>query len=120
MSGKPGDKANLVLETTGIRELVFSLEVSLQQCPPGFSYKPEERICACSVTTNKRFMIHSCDSSQFEAKFIQVYWIGYDSKELVNKEFGEEKFLLYAICPIGQCLNVNIKGSNPHVLELPN
>lgn len=109
-SGKPGDKANLTLETIDVRAIAFRLQIQIQQCPPGYVHDEGKKVCECSVVTNKEFLgIRKCHDENFQAKLTQGYWMGYYSrKDLIkNHTFGSEMFLLHATCPLGQCLNVN-------------
>lgn len=106
--GKPGDKADITLKTSDVRAIAIRVHVELQQCPPGYFYDEGTKVCVCSVFTNKEFLgIRECNDKNFTAKLTQGYWIGYFSRKDLTKNYGSEMFLLYAICPLGQCLNVN-------------
>ena len=104
--GLPGDKAILSLESTpdSKRELVFKMQVNIQECPPGFIHNETKLMCECSSQTENRFAgIRDCDNQNFSAKLIPGYYVAYDKDELNDREFGEAKYLLHGYCPRGQC-----------------
>lgn len=118
--GKPGDRAEIKLETVSVRTTVLKLSIKLEECPPGYIHNNEKETCECSIFTNKHlFGIPRCDDVDFQAKLRQGYWLGYFMKSLPkNSMFGSERFLLHATCPLGQCLNVN--SSEKQTRLLPN
>ena len=119
--GKHGDRANIVLETTGIREIVFKLQVNIQQCPPGYVHNHEEDNgqCVCSASTEGKFAgIQFCDDKNFRAMLFRGYWMGYD-RESKNSRFGKEENLLFSYCPRGQCkLKLNKTYSLPNTTSI--
>ena len=99
--GKPGDVADIVLESVHIRKILFKFRVKLQQCPPGFVFVDgNDGKCVCSF--GKFLGIQSCDEEEFQAFLHSKYWVGYD---INNSTFGREENLLQAICPSDHCLS---------------
>ena len=120
--GKPGDASPITFETNDIRAIVFSLNVVIQECSPGYIHEREKMVCECSATTNYRFPgIYRCDETTFQALLNSGYWIGYiwNSKENKNFEFGVERYLFYADCSLGQCSSEAVSlPSNTSITEL--
>lgn len=115
--GQPGHEATLKLETLDVRTIVCILKIKLQECPPGYIYSKEKKVCECSVFTNKQFFgVGRCDDDKFQAKLRQGFWIGYSRKSLPMSRFGLERLLLHATCPLGHCLNVNSKDEQTRLL----
>ena len=115
--GNPGDEAVLTLESTpdSRRELVFKMQVNIQECPPGFVHSETRLICECSSETDNQFAgIRDCDYQDFYAKLIPGYWVGYDKAKLQKRRFGQAKYLLQGYCPRGQC-----SGESSRVQTLP-
>lgn len=86
-------KPMLYFETVHIRRVIFSLEVIIEPCPPGFVHNSENREarkCECSAYTNHSFSgIRSCDDEMFQAKLLINYWVGYFQNN-ITEEFGSE------------------------------
>ena len=131
--GNPGDRANLTIETTYIREVAFTIEVYLQQCPPGFYMKEFQSVdgfirkyCSCSAThTDKVYEgIKECSTEDFTAKLTIGYWIGYkiNHNNDMNGDYGKEENLISGYCPHGFCSNNGITSytlpNNANVLDL--
>ena len=103
--GKHDDKADVVLEAVYIRRVMFTLEVMIEPCPPGFVHNNATRKCECSTY----YGIASCDDETFQTKILTNYWVGYSQ---ITNGFGSEKDLLIAICPYDQCRS-DTKTLNP-------
>ena len=115
--GNLGDEATLTLESTldSRRELIFKMQVNIQECPPGFVHSETRLICECSSQTDNQFAgIRDCDYQNFSAKLIPGYWVGYDKSELKDRKFIQTKYLLWGYCPRGQC-----SGESSRVQTLP-
>ena len=119
--GKYGDSAKITFRTIHIREVVFTMVVRIQQCPPGYVHNHEKNKgqCICSATTKgKSSWLQSCNDNNFSAMLYQGYWMGYD-REPKNNGFGKEENLLLASCPRGQCKqNVNKTYSLPKTTSI--
>ena len=75
------------------------MQVSIQECPPGFVYNPSKRRCVCLQNSN---LIHSCSEEDFHAVISPGYWIGY-CDDGGNSTFGKAANLLHALCPRERC-----------------
>lgn len=116
--GRPGSRADIILQSTGTRMLVLTFQVHMQQCPPGLFYDESKGKCVCSFETDRRFSaIQSCDNEAFRAKLNPSYWVGYATSE---SGLGKESNFLRCICPFGHCLNENLlKGYETELHILP-
>lgn len=115
--GRPGDKANITLETVE-RTIMFRLPIQLQECPPGYIHNQEKGICECSVYTNRQFLgIRTCDEKKFQALLTQGTWMGYSlSNNNTTCQFGLDRYLLHSTCPLGQCINKDSKQNQSRLL----
>ena len=101
--GNPNDAGQLVLSEIGFGGVSLSLEVHIQQCPPGYILSNERCFdfdlpkCICAINSNFSYCgLHRCNDTLFQAYIYHGYWVGYDSNET---EYG----LLTAYCPAGFC-----------------
>ena len=68
--GDPGEKAHVLLGTTGFREITISFEIKMEQCPPGYVTHLNAKLkgieCVCSANTpNKIYMgIEHCNQKR--------------------------------------------------------
>lgn len=100
LKGKPGTHGNVTITKTPPRELSLSIEVILDECPPFFYYKSDDKICACAVQSSSRYKnIHLCDKSMFKSQILHGYWVGYE-----NNDTSAENFR-YGICPPTFCFD---------------
>lgn len=129
--GEPGSKADVILESAGMRKLMIKFLVEIQECPPGFFYVKEKYKCICSFDTERKFSaIQFCDNEAFEAKLDPSFWVGYDHMNESEAEFGKEKDFVFCICPFGHCLNEHLENdyetqlhilpSNTSITEIDN
>ena len=101
IGGKPNSTGNLTITKVGIREVSFTINVTLDECPPFFIYNEERKICECAVTTKAAFQnIHLChdSSSIFTSYVLHGYWVGYIGG------FKSDSFR-YGYCPLMYCFN---------------
>ena len=97
--GNPGDKGSIVLTRRNSREISLSLEVQVQQCPPGYIHDNDGHKCICSINSEFSYKgIYRCNSRKFCARINHGYWIGY-----VNNE--TESGLFTGYCPFRFCFS---------------
>lgn len=90
LTGNPHKRANLTLQTVSTREIYTTLEVQLEQCPPGFDLEMEK--CYCKV--HKYFgLIDYCDNDNYRTYLTPGLWAG-----LVN-----ENEIATSVCPYSFC-----------------
>ena len=112
--GEPGSTVGLSMVTVNNLPLSISVNIKLDDCPPGFYLSTEtnsnKRVCKCSVNVEGQeyFGIKYCDSRNMVANLRPAYYAGYvviDGKET----------LLTAGCPEGYCYS----HRNNSYLKLP-
>ena len=99
LHGRPNDSGTIHLSTVGVRYKAISVNVILDECPPGF-YPHSNKTCICSAHCPSYHHpgIERCDNQQFRAYVKHGYWIGYLTNDSSN--------LSSAICPAGFCSNI--------------
>ena len=114
--GNPGSRATLQLATTGFREISLSVQIEMQQCPPGYIMKYTDKgiDCVCSANTaTKYFGIQRCDTIKKIVFIGRGYWARY------NDDFNvSENTLESGNCPYTYCHTDNKSLSTDY--ELPN
>ena len=101
--GGPGEKARVLLGTTGFREITISFEIKMEQCPPGYVTQLNAKLkgmeCVCSANTpNKTYVgIERCNEKELKAYMRYGYWFGYDGL------LETEETLKSGYCPRGFC-----------------
>jgi predicted outer membrane repeat protein len=99
--GNPGDHVELmVFHKAGLQERELKFKVSLQNCPPGYVIDQKSNdipynTCYCSYGI---YVGMSCNYSNFQAKLLRGYWVGYDRGDRIS-----ENSLITGYCPEGYC-----------------
>ena len=88
--GKPGERANISLQTVSTRHIYTTFEVELIDCPPGFKLKTDR--CICSATKYYG-LIDYCDHDKFQTYLTPGLWTG-----IVN-----HNEMVTSICPQSFC-----------------
>ena len=103
--GTPVIKATLRLVYSEVRTIITEINVTLQECPPGYVLR-ENKTCVCSVKEEENLYacIKSCNDATFTATIKHGYWMGYNNIGK-NETFGKEDDLVYAFCPLTHCFN---------------
>ena len=102
--GKPGIKATLRLVHSEVWTITTEINVTLQECPPGYVLRGRKCVCSVKEKENLYACIKSCNDTTFTATIKHGYWMGY-SNIGKNKIFGKEDDLVYAFCPLTHCFN---------------
>ncbi|XP_065888956.1 uncharacterized protein [Dysidea avara] len=101
IAGRPAETCQLQLQTDTDYSVATTLQITLLQCPPGFSYNDDTKQCECLVNpTEQKVPISGCELSSFQAYFDQFYWIGYKSDKAID--------LLTTSCPYRYCYKHHI------------
>ena len=93
LQGKSGASGELLLQTVSSRKNSIRVNVTLEQCPPGFTSENNE--CKCDV--NSYVGLTGCDNDRFYAHLAQGFWAGY----LKNR--SQTYVLGTTLCPLGFC-----------------
>ena len=82
ISGKQGTTGTIVLKNNAPVVRRKYLNISLLQCPPGFSFDSDDNTCTCSASTgHKYFEILSCNETS-SALITHGFWVGYIGNSL--------------------------------------
>ena len=92
-----------------LQDIYLVINITLQECPPGYVYSEEEKICECSA--NHYPGIRHCNFTNFQASLLNGFWAGYITKD----GNGTQSNFRTKICPKGFCA----KNNNFYIL-LPN
>ena len=101
---------SLHLRTVNNRPYFISLNVAIDDCPPGFYYpyndgeSLSEKVCKCSSSNSSeaQYGITDCDNKQLVAYLNPHFWAGY-------VHFENNKFLVTSDCPQGYCSDTKVK-----------
>ena len=104
LTGVPGTRVEVTLQTTGPIQTGISLEITLADCPPGFyedlnKTNTSSTVCRCSanVPGYQYEGVFRCDADDFQAVLAQGYWGGC----LTGTGFVTGQ------CPLGFCNHTN-------------
>ena len=111
LKGKPKDSTTLRLQTTTSRQSYTSLDITLQECPPGFVHSDDECICDC----DKYDGLAKCNTTDFTTFIIPGYWAGNVSDE--NDVSKSE--LVTSYCPLNFCKYKQGENSSGSEIQLP-
>ena len=103
--GKPQSKGNLSLYQDSLQGVVVSVEVEIEECPPGYVIRDYDDLptCVCSYITDIIYMgIIGCDSG-YRASLSRGYWMGYDKAVCGGDTFEREECLLSSYCHSSFC-----------------
>ena len=109
--GDENQSGRIQLTTLGIRAITATINVSMDECPPGFVHNRTTRACVCSVNTNSSEYLGIVRCSESAAFVQHGYWVGY--LNIANST--RENRLATTLCPKGFCSN-STKSTNEHKL----
>lgn len=92
VTGKPNSTAVLHVMSLEQQDVVFSFEIVLDKCPPGYAYSEHENICSCPEQSF--FGISECDYATYRAVLLPGYWAGYFDGSFMT-----------STCPVGYCID---------------
>lgn len=104
--GKPGSKDRISLYQQGTHGMVVSMEVQMEECPPGYILMGEDLPeCVCSYTANDTYQgVYKCDSKGgYHASLARGFWMGYDDKICKGDSSEREGCLLTSHCSTSFC-----------------
>ena len=107
LGGKPGTSGIIEITKIGLRSVILSINVTLEDCPPFFKYNSSTLVCECASSIDSQFKhIQTCNEKLFESKLIHGYWVGYKNNNMN---------LSYGICPKKYCFFGN-ESNRYHLL----
>jgi len=96
--GHPGDFSEVLVVTDGPRNVSLTITMTLKQCPPGYKWNKDNRVCECSYE-NWRGILY-CDDTSFTSYVARGYWVGYLLK---TYNIANESSLVTVKCPSQYC-----------------
>ena len=110
--GRINSNISLYLHTFNNRPVYTSIDVTIDECPPGFHYPFSEdksdshKVCECSTSTSmKLYGVTDCNNLKFVAYLNPQFWIGY-----VN--FKGKQIMVTSDCPQDYCSNTRVQLPN--------
>ena len=104
--GRTNSNISLYLHTFNNRPYFSTISVTVDECPPGFYYSFEAKLCKCSTgTTEKLYGITNCDNELLVAQLNPQFWAGY-----IN--FEGKEMLMTSDCPQDYCSNTRLQLPN--------
>ena len=84
------------IQTMAPRVLQMTINVTMQDCPPGLILDNTMHMCVCSnISQGNSNNYVLCNPKRFEAGILRGYWIGYDGASHDTAVVGECKFCHY-------------------------
>jgi hypothetical protein len=99
LGGEPGKTGTIIITKISQREVSFSLQVKLDECPPFFRYDKDKKKCKCANNKEADYQnIIICNShTEFMTSLLHGYWAGYDDDK------GKTENFRYGLCPKNYC-----------------
>ena len=99
LHGQRGDSGTIQLSTVGSRTETITINVTLDNCPPGYIHHDNKTcICSASCPANRYNGIEHCDEKQFRAYVKHGYWVGNFDPNMPS--------LSSTTCPMGFCTTI--------------
>ena len=106
LRGRINDNISLHLHTTNNRPFYTSINVIIDECPPGFYYpssESNEAVCECSTNTpHCLYGIIDCNNRKLRAHLSPQVWAG-------HVQFKGDEMLMTSDCPMDYCINTRVK-----------
>ena len=105
LHGVKNSNISLHLQSINSRSWSATVNVTLDECPPGYypSNKSFDAVCKCATgTSHELYGITDCDNEHFAAHLNPQFWAGYVDLE------GAEK-LMTSDCPLDYCVNTRVQ-----------
>ena len=95
--GHPGESSQVLIVTDSARNVSLTINMKLKQCPPGYKWNQDEKVCECGYEDWQGILY--CDDVSFTSYLVRGYWAGYVSAyNVVN-----ESSLVTVKCPSQYC-----------------
>ena len=115
-NGLPGSQTQVLLVTNSPRNVSYVLNISLQQCPPGYGWQGNRTtgngVCKCQYEDWHGVLY--CDDVSFSAYLARGYWAGYILHS--DDDIANEHNFVTSKCPPRYCSDPNKSMSR---LQLP-
>ena len=105
--------ANILLEMEGDRSIFMMVNVTLQGCPPAFSFKTSSLSCSCD-STSYIYCIYSPES-HWTAYLITGFCMSYSQ---INHKGSHKWHIVFGRCPFTSGMHSSLNAYTPY-LRLP-
>ena len=102
--GHPGYSSQVVVLTDSARNVSVTVNMMLQQCPPGYKWNQDEKKCECGYEDWDGILY--CDDVSFTSYLIRGFWAGYVSSDNYYVKANESS-LVTVRCPSQYCSNIH-------------
>ena len=109
--GDENQKGQIQLTTMGVDNIATTINVFMDECPPGFVHDHAMKACVCSANRDET-KYRGIDTCIGSSAFVEHgFWVGY----LDNTNSTKENSLAGSVCPRGFCSN-NVKSEKEQKL----
>ena len=98
LCGHPGKTSQILMITKSARNVSLTLNITLQQCPPGYKWNQDTKKCKCRYKDWQGILY--CDDVSFTSYLLRGYWAGYI---LSQHTIANENSLVTVKCPPQFC-----------------
>ena len=100
--GHPGNTSQIMMVTRSARNVSLTLNITLEQCPPGYKWNDTTKVCECRYEDWQGILY--CDDVSFTSYLARGYWAGYilSNNSMANKRAFK---LVTVKCPSQFCTN---------------
>ena len=101
--GHPNESVEVLMVTDSSRNVSLILNITLQQCPPGYKWNGDSKECECAYQDWDGILY--CNDTSFTSYLARGYWAGY----LLSSTYyiANESSLVTVKCPSQYCNKIN-------------
>ena len=114
--GHPGESSQVLIVTTGARNVSLTINITLAQCPPGYKWNNDSKKCKCGYEDWDGIMY--CDDLLFPSVLARGSWAGYMLR--TNHSIANGNSLVTVKCPSQYCntLDTPYRRQLPHTANV--
>ena len=101
--GRPEESAEVLMVTDSARNVSLTLNITLQQCPPGYKWNEDIEECECAYQDWDGILY--CNDTSFTSHLARGYWAGYLLSSTYN--IANETSLVTVKCPSQYCNKIH-------------
>ena len=99
LHGHPGESSQVLIVTDSARNVSLTVNMTLRQCPPGYKWNEDKKVCECAYEDWNGILY--CDDMSFTSYLARGYWAGYVSS--TTDSVANESSLVTIKCPSQYC-----------------
>ena len=109
--GHPGKSSQILVVTDSTRNVSLNINLTLEQCPPGYKWNRDTKVCECRYEDWQGILY--CNDVSFTSYIARGYWAGYILSQ--STSLANESSLVTVKCPSQFCT----KFDTPFRRQLP-